>query len=585
MAEIIEHYTALTGRMPLPPKWSLGYQQSRSSYYPESRVMWIAKTFRDKQIPLDGIVLDADYLKDYEPFRIDETRFPDMRRLAATLASMRIELTASVNPGIRIDDTYAAYRDGLAKDVLLRFRDGEPYVADIYPNTNRFPDFTSAKARLWWRDWMKVYADAGIHGLWNDMNEPAIDGQAMPENVVFDMDGRGGSPAEAHNVYGMLMARASFESAQTYGGNRRPFVLSRAGFAGIQRYAAVWSGDNQAKDEHILLGALLSNQMGLAGVPFVGPDVGGFIGDGNKALFERWIEVGAFSPYLRNHRESLAAANEPWAYGEQAETIAKTWIGFRYRLMPYLYSTFRHASMTGVPVQRCLCIAAPFAAPVYSPEHQSEFMLGDALLVDPLTSRDKAATTYLPAGEWYDLFSDARIAGGAEMRGEYPLWRIPVFVRAGAIVPLQSAVQSTRDATDGTLTVHVYYGSEPSRFAWYEDDGTTLDYRRGAFYLREIAFDPAGRRIAFGPHSGSAASQFRRIALVLHGFDAATAFQLDGRPVEAREETVRLLDPLADLEPLYFDHAQFRELRAHESMRAQKVLRFDNAAASVVSWR
>src|SRR5262249_9428717 len=158
------------------------------------------------------------------------------------------------------------------------------------------------------------------------------DGQAMPDNVLFDFDGRGGSALEAHNYYGMLMARASFESFQKYGGNLRPFVLSRAGFAGIQRYAAVWSGGNQSKAEHILLRALLTNQVGLAGLPFTGPDLGGYIGDGNKELYKRWVEAGVFSPYLRNHREQFAAANEPWAYGEEAEAISKTYIEFRYRM-------------------------------------------------------------------------------------------------------------------------------------------------------------------------------------------------------------------------------------------------------------
>jgi alpha-glucosidase len=257
ITKILEHYTALTGRMPLPPQWSIGYQQSRCSYFTEDEVMSVATTFREKKLPLDGIVLDADYLKEYEPFRIDLSRFPNMKAMADKLRGMNIELTASVNPGIRIDDSYAAYQSGLQQGIFLKYTDGQLYKADISPNTNIYPDFTDPKARTWWIDNMKVYQDVGINGYWNDMNELAIDAQAMPDNVVFNFDGRMGTAAEAHNYYGMLMARSSFESFQKYGGNRRPFVLSRAGFAGIQRYAAVWSGDNQAKDEHILLGVLL----------------------------------------------------------------------------------------------------------------------------------------------------------------------------------------------------------------------------------------------------------------------------------------------------------------------------------------
>jgi len=584
IAKILEHYTLLTGRMPLPPRWSLGYQQSRCSYFPEDQVMFIARTFRDKKIPLDGIVLDADYLKDYEPFRIDTSRFPDMGAMAAKLRAMNIELTASVNPGIKIDETYPAYRGGLEEDVFLKYRDGEAYVADIYPNTNVFPDFTDPKARAWWTDNMKVYQDVGINGYWNDMNEPAIDGQAMPENVVFDFDGHGGTTAEAHNYYGMLMARSSFESFRKYAGNKRPFVLSRSGFAGIQRYAAVWSGDNQAKDEHILLGTLLNTQMGLAGVSFTGPDLGGYIGDGNKELYKRWVEVGVFSPYLRNHREQFAAANEPWAYGEEAEALSKTYIGLRYRMLPYLYSKFHESSVTGIPVSRCLCLDSPFDARIYEVKNQYEFLFGDALLVNPMTSQQRSKTTYLPAGEWYDLFSDQRIAGAGEFGSEYPTWRIPVFVKASSILPLQGAVQSTRDDPGDTLFVHIYNGSKSNTFAYYEDDGSTLDYQRGDYYFRQITFDPFQRRLAFGKPEGKYPSRFKKIELVLHGFEKEGNFLCDGKSVTVREETRPIVDPLDELEPLYFDKAQFRGLREKERMKPQKTVIVENADEIMISW-
>jgi alpha-glucosidase len=587
VAKTIEHYTALTGRTPLPPLWSLGYQQSRCGYYPQARVLFIARTFRDKKIPLDGIMLDAEYLKDYEPFRIDTARFPDMRGMADQLRRMNIELTASVNPGIRIDESYDAYRSGLREDVFLKYADGERYVADIYPNTNHFPDFTSPKTRAWWIDRMKIYPDLGINGSWNDMNEPAIDGQSMPDNVRFDFDGRSGGAgaAEAHNYFGMLMARSSFESFQKYGGNRRPFVLSRSGFAGIQRYAAVWSGDNQAKDEHIPLGVLLNNQMGLAGVPFTGPDLGGYIGDGNKDLYKRWIEVGVFSPFLRSHREFLAAANEPWAYGEEAEAIAKTYIEFRYRLLPYIYSKFRETSLTGVPLSRCLCVDYAFDDNVYAAKNQYEFLFGDSLLVNPMMSRENTKTTYLPAGEWYDLFSDERVAGGREVSAPYPIYRIPIFVKASSIVPMQSQVYSTKDSPTETLFMHVYYGNEPHRFVYYEDDGTSLDYQRGAYYERPIEFDPAAKRLVFHKPEGKRASHFTKIAVVLHGFGGRTGFASNGNPLDVQEETSRILDPLSDLEDLYYDKPQFRKLRESETSLPQQTIVIANEPELVVTWK
>lgn len=583
--KILEHYTSLTGRMPLPPRWSLGYQQSRCSYYPEDQVMFIANSFRTKRIPLDGIVLDADYLHQYQPFRINRERFPDMRRLADTLRGMNIELTASVNPGIAIDDSYAQYKSGLKENVFLRYADGELYVADIAPNTNHFVDFSDPRGRRWWIDNMKLYQDLGIHGLWNDMNEPAIDGQAMPDNVVFDFDGQKTSALEAQNYYGMLMARAAFESAEQYGGNRRPFVLSRSGFAGIQRYAAVWSGDNQAKDEHILLGALLVNQMGLSGVPFTGPDVGGYIGDGNKDLFRRWIEVGVFAPYLRNHREQYAAANEPWAYGEEAEAIAKVYIGFRYELMPYLYSVFYEAAQSGMPVSRSLSIDSSFDAPVYDPKFQYEFLFGPGLLVNPMTSKEQAKSTYLPAGEWYDLFTDERHDGARVLTGDYAGHRIPIFAKASAILPMQRKVQSTRDDPGPVLYVHVFNGSERNEFVYYDDDGATLNYRKGQYRKRVITFDPAAKQLSFSRAEGTYAARFRRIQVILHGFEAVAGATVNGVATAVQSRTVRMLDPLEALSDVYWDKQTLERLRQMETMKPQATLEFDDAAQVVVRWR
>ncbi|HEY7642387.1 MAG TPA: TIM-barrel domain-containing protein [Steroidobacteraceae bacterium] len=585
VGKILEHYTSLTGRMPLPPRWSLGYQQSRCSYYPEAQVMFVANTFRAKRIALDGIVLDADYLHQYQPFRINRERFPDMRRLADTLRGMNIELTASVNPGIAIDDTYTQYQSGLKENVFLRYADGELWVADIAPNTNHFVDFSDPRGRRWWIDNMKLYQDLGIHGLWNDMNEPAIDGQAMPDNVVFDFDGQKTSALEAQNYYGMLMARAAFESAEQYGGNRRPFVLSRSGFAGIQRYAAVWSGDNQAKDEHILLGALLINQMGLSGVPFTGPDVGGYIGDGNKDLFRRWIEVGVFAPYLRNHREQYAAANEPWAYGEEAEAIAKAYIGFRYQLMPYLYSVFYEAVQTGMPVSRSLSIDSSFDAPVYDPKFQYEFLFGPGLLVNPLTSKEQGKATYLPAGAWYDLFTDEKLDGSRVLTGEYAGHRIPIFAKASAIMPMQRPVQSTRDDPGPVLYVHVFNGSERNQFVYYDDDGETLNYRKGQYRKRVITFDPGAKQLSFSRPEGNYAARFRRIQVILHGFEGVAGATVNGVATTVQSRVVRMLDPLAALSDVYWDKHTLERLRGLEPMKPQATLEFDDAAQVVVRWR
>jgi alpha-glucosidase len=582
---ILEHYTSITGRMPLPPLWSIGYNQSRCSYYPQSKVEWIAETFRKKQIPVDCIVLDADYLQDYEPFRINKSRFPDMPALADTLRKMNIELTASVNPGIKLDSSYAANADGIKKDVFLKYPNGSLFVSEIAPSLNHFVDFTNPKARAWWIENMKFLPDNGIHGYWNDMNEPAVAGSYLPDNLVFDFDGRKANALEGKNVYGMQMARSSYESALKYGGGRRPFVLTRSGFAGVQRYAAVWSGDNTAKDEYLLGGILLNSQLGLSGIPFVGPDLGGYIGDGNKELYERWIEAGIFSPFLRNHREFFGAASEPWAYGEEAEAISKTFIGFRYRLLPYIYSAFSEASHTGMPIARSLCINYPYDPKVYDNIYQYQFLFGGAIMVVPVTPQEKIKKIYLPKGEWYNLYTDELLQGGQELMQTVPAYRIPLYIKASGIIPMESLVQSTKDKPCDTLSVHIYYGAEQNTFLYYEDDGNSFAYKKGDYCKRDIVFDPAKKQIRFTPQEGSYASGFKKLRLILHGFpEQLERINCNGRETELAPARVKLLDPLKELEDFY-DKDYYKSLRQAEHESVQKTILIDNSKEAItINW-
>lgn len=552
MAGILRHYTALTGRMPLPPRWSMGYHQSRCSYYPQLQVELLAENFRKKDLPIDCIVLDADYLYEYEPFRINTQRFPDLRGLADRLKKMHIELTASVNPGIKIDTTYAAYHDGRRQDIFVKYANGDLFTSDIWPNTNHFPDFTQPAARAWWIDQMKFLPDNGIHGYWNDMNEPAVGGSYLPDNLLFDFDGRKATALEAKNLYGFLMARSSYESAVKYGGNRRPFVLTRSGFAGVQRYAAVWTGDNTAKDEYLLGGALLNMQMGLSGVPFVGDDIGGYIGPANKELFTRWMQVGMFSPFARNHKEAWSHANEPWAFGEETEAIVRAFMKFRYRLMPYLYSAFYEASQSGMPVVRSLCMQYPFDEKVYHPLYQYQFMCGSAFLVIPVTGSEKIKSFYLPQGNWYNLYTGELTAGGRELQSPVPLHQIPVYVKASSVVPMQTDVMSAKDKPADTLRLHVYYGNDKNVYTWYDDDGETLAYKQGQFTKRNIVFDPVAKALTVEPAEGKRTPHFRHIAFVLHGFPASLhTFSINKKRAAAANREIHVLDAMQYLEDIY----------------------------------
>jgi alpha-glucosidase len=586
VAKIIEHYTSLTGRIQLPPLWGIGYHQSRCTYYPQDKVEWIAASFRKKKIPLDCIVLDADYQQDYQPFRVNKERFPDIPGLAATLAKMNVELTASVYPGVAIDSTYHSYIDGLKEDVFVKYSDGSLFNTEIAPVKCYLPDYTNPATRAWWKDKMKWLPDNGIHGYWNDMNEPALGGSYLPDNLLFDFDGKKANALEAKNVYAFQMARSSYEAALQNSPGRRPFILTRSGFAGVQRYSAVWSGDNTASDEGLLNSVLLNNQMGLSGISFCGHDIGGFIGDGSKQLFKRWIQVGVFSPFCRNHKGCGGVAGEPWSYDDEAEGISKTFIEFRYRLMPYIYSAFHEATETGLPIARSLCINYPHDAKVYDLNYQYQFLFGDAMLVAPVTSAEKTKKIYLPKGDWYNLYTDEKVAGEKEWSEEVPMYKIPVYINASSIIPLQTVVRSTKDKPSDTLFLHVYRGNEKKSFTYYEDAGDGMSYKADDYCKRILTYDPSKNQLVLGAQQGKFKSQFKKIQLVMHGFDDAinNVRVNDGNGLPLTSAQTQLLDALIGLSDVY-DAGMYAQMRIADKPGAQKSITIDNITAEMkVQW-
>jgi alpha-glucosidase len=533
VADIIKSYTALTGRMPLPPLWSLGYQQNRYSYYPESEVMRVAQTLREKKIPADGITLDIDFMDAYKLFTWDKARFPDPAGMVGRLKAMGLRTTLIVDPGVKAEKGYGVYERGMQEDVFVKYPDGTPYTGQVWPGWCHFPDFTSAKGRDWWHRELRTYADAGVAGLWNDMNEISTWGQKMPSNVLFAFDGEPATHKQAHNVYGMQMARSSYEGMKAATG-KRPFMLTRAGYAGLQRYSAIWTGDNRAEDEHMLLGVRLLNSLGLSGVPFTGMDIGGFTGTASPALFARWMQVGAFNPYFRNHAANDSRSSEPWTYGAQVEAIARNYVNLRYRLMPYLYAAFHDAAGTGEPVMRSLAIDYTHEPRVYDTAFQNQYLFGKAFLVAPFESAKEFGKVWFPAGQWYDLYTDASQPGGQEKVVELSIEKLPVYVKAGSVVLTQPLVQSTAETPQGPLSLHIYKGDTGSETTWYEDDGESFDYQKGVYYQRAIAYDAGARSIGIGAAQGSYKSKFDKLELVLHGFGETSALKVNGRPVALR---------------------------------------------------
>jgi len=542
LADIITSYTSLTGRMHMPPLWSLGYQQNRYTYYPDTEVLRIAQTLREKKIPADGITLDIHYMDHYKLFTWDKQRFPNPVEMNKKLADMGFTTTVIVDPGIKVEKDYPAYEDGRKKNIFIKYPDSTDYSGQVWPGWCNFPDFTNEKGRAWWRNEVKFFANSGVSGIWNDMNEIATWGNKMPSNVLFNYDGAIASHKQAHNVYGLQMARSSYEGARE-SMNKRPFILTRAGYAGLQRYTAIWTGDNRPEEDHMLLGVRLLNSLGLSGVPFAGMDIGGFIGTPTNSLFAKWIQIGAFNPYFRNHAAVNTQSSEPWTHGEEVLEISRNYINLRYKLMPYLYSTFFEATQNGLPVMRSLAIDNTFDAKVFDLQFQNQYLFGKAFLVMPFNSTKEFGKVYFPKGTWYDLYTDAVQQGETEKIISLSKDKLPVYIKESSVVPMQSLIQTSMEKPTDTLVLHIYKGTVNNSIVYYEDDGQSYNYEKGDFYKRKISYNAAKRSISFAKAEGTFKSKFNNLKLVFHGFSSADKIN------KGKEETISFLNPISKFDP------------------------------------
>ncbi len=546
--EVIKHYTHLTGRMELPPQWSIGYQQCRYSYYPDKEVVAVAQTFRDKDIPADAIVFDIHYMDKYKIFTWDKKNFPDPKKLLATIKEQGFHAVVMCDPGIKVEPGYDAYDDGVKKNVFLKYPDGENYQGQVWPGWCHFPDFTNPDTRAWWASKFKEYVDLGIEGFWNDMNEIATWGNALPDNLEFDFEGMKTTMRRGRNVFGFQMARSTYEGTKKLMNGKRPFNLTRSSFSGIQRYSAVWTGDNVAYDEHMLLGVRIVNSMGLTGVAFAGYDTGGFVGEANTKLFARWISIASLSPFFRAHSMINTRDSEPWSYGEEVEGISRNYIKFRYQLMPYIYSLFYDASKTGMPVQRSLAIDYPHDYRVYSGLYHNQYLFGPSILVAPVESNKHLLKIFFPQGEWYDLYTGKRWQGDQETIVESPIHRLPVFIKAGSVLPMQAAGAHTGIKHD-ELILHIYCGKTSSDFLLYTDDGETFDYQKGNCSKRRIQLFGYENKVVISKNEGGYKSLFKRIKFVLHGTEANT-LSCNGTILSLTHHVHSFFAPLEKYDPI-----------------------------------
>jgi alpha-glucosidase len=498
MQAILARYTELTGRMPLPPRWALGNHQCRWSYYPDGWVRTLAREFRARQIPCDALWLDIDYMDGYRDFTWHPQRFPDPQGLIAELHRQGFRVVTILDPGVKQDPGYHVYQEGVERGYFCATPDGQVFHGPVWPGMAAFPDFSRADARQWWGDQHAALLDVGVDGIWDDMNEPTLTGHFAPELAVpwgstLAPQVQHGANEDAlphaafHNAYGAMMARATREGLERLRPDERPFVLTRSGYAGMQRYAALWTGDNASLWEHLRLAMPMCLNIGLSGVAFVGVDVGGFWGSGDGELLARWTQLGALLPFCRNHSGAHTALQEPWAFGEPYESINRRYLELRYRLLPYLTTLFHEAATTGAPIMRPLFWHSLNDQATW--EIDDQFLLGRDLLAAPIYQQGSSARRlYLPAGEWASFWSGERWHGPGWVTVRAPLDELPLFVRAGAFLPLGPVMQHTAERPTDPLTLLLFVPADDGAgtSTLYDDDGISQNYQRGAFALRRF---------------------------------------------------------------------------------------------------
>jgi alpha-glucosidase len=537
MPEILEAYTWLTGRMAPPPLWALGYHQCRWFAYTQDAIEKLARIYRGKSIPCDVLWLDIDYMDGYRVFTWDQGRFPDPAAMLGRLRDQGFRVITIIDPGVKHEPGYAVFDAAVKRDVLCRTEAGAIYVGQVWPGKTAFPDFVTAEARKWWGELNAEHVRSGLAGIWNDMNEPAT-GDIPPDAMRFD---HGRHPhARYHNQYAMLMAMGTVEGLLAAMPDRRTFVLSRAGFSGIQRYAANWMGDNVSRWDHLWMSLPMALGLGVSGQPFVGADVGGFAGNTNAELLVRWYQCGALTPFCRNHNAAHQADQYPWVFGEAVEELCRAAISLRYRLMPYIYAQFLRASETGAPVQRPLVFAHQDDATTRDIDDQ--YLFGEHLLVAPVcTPGCTARQVYLPKGTWHHWHSGERFSGGRFLVAPAPMDQIPLYARGGSVIPMwPEAPASTMAYFPAAIELHIFIPDEDgeTRSLLQEDDGTTFAFQRGAFYRTEFVLQRAGTNITLEAKvSGRGFPEFARKKFILK-FHGAPVTQLchNGTPISIDNE-------------------------------------------------
>ncbi|WP_316632519.1 glycoside hydrolase family 31 protein [uncultured Flavobacterium sp.] len=494
MQDVVTNYTDLTGKPELPPLWVLGYHQCKWSYYPESKVKEITSKFRELKIPCDAIYLDIDYMEGFRCFTWNKEYFPDPKRMVAELAEDGFKTVVIIDPGIKIDKDYWVYKEGLEKDYFCKRADGPYMKGKVWPGECNFPDYTNPVVREWWAGLFKeLVSEIGVKGVWNDMNEPAVmevPNKTFPMDVRHIYDGNPCSHRKAHNIYGTQMARATYHGVKRFAYPKRPFVITRSAYSGAQRYTSSWTGDNVATWEHLWIANIQVQRMCISGMGFTGSDIGGFAEQPTGELYARWIQLGVFHPFCRTHSSGDHGNQEPWAFDEEVINITRKFVSLRYQLLPYLYTMFWQYIEEGIPMLKPLVYYDQDDTQTHY--RNDEFIFGNQILVCPILEPNAVGRRmYIPRGEWYNYWTNEFSCGGREVWIDTKFDEIPVFIKAGAIIPKYPVQQYVGELEFDELVLDLYFKNGKEKSVVYEDAQDGYDYKKGRYSF--LSFTAVGK--------------------------------------------------------------------------------------------
>ena len=507
LKDVVANYMYLTGVTPLPQRWMLGYQQSRWGYsMSQSRVEEIVTKFAEYHLPLEAVYFDIDYMDGYRVFTWDLDKFQHPKEFLQKLNSHGVRVIPILDPGVKRDDKYQIYKEGIEKGYFAKNTDGSVYINRVWPGQSAFPDFGNPDVRAWWAKKCKFLVDNGAAGIWTDMNEPATFDGEMPDNVVMTAENRPGTAKQLRNVYGHNMARATYEGLKNATG-KRPYVITRAAYSGTQKYATVWTGDNQSLWHHLQMAIPQLCNLGMSGFSFAGTDIGGFSADTTPELLTRWIEAALFSPLFRNHSALQVRDQEPWVFGPKVLNIYRKFLNLRYQFIPYLYDCFYQETQTGIPVMRPLVLNYPNDETVRN--MNDEYMVGDQILVAPILQQGQTVrSVYLPKGEWVTYDGTQQYQGMQNILVDAPIDTLPIFIKKNTILPVGELTEHLSDKPDSEITFHLW--GEFGKYAHYQDNGVDFKYEDGEYNLYQIRVNDDGKCTIELQHHGFL-SQYKKI--------------------------------------------------------------------------